>query len=222
MTTQEPPLAPAQTPQPVAPRPTNPSVIEAPSSPPVTTQEPPLDSAKPSPPGPPKVARPEVTEGPTDTPSLPVGISQFAVAEEGVTSGLKPAVYGGLDWLQANGYRAVLHVKSPGEDDAADRQVIENHKLKYLSLDVSPKSLTPAVLDAFNRTVGDKSIRPLFVYDSNGVLAGGLWYLHFRTVARDSDEVARLKAARLGLKSEVDADNRTMWLAIERYLQERK
>ena len=63
---------------------------------------------------------------------------------------------------------------------------------------------------------------PLFVYDQTGVLAGGLWYLHFRTVDRDTDEVARLKAARLGLQSQQNADNRAMWLAIQRYLAEQK
>ena len=185
-------------------------------APPVTREEPP-PATQPAPPASPQVLRPGVAEE-APMPSLPVGISQFAVAEEGVTSGLKPAVYGGLDWLQAHGYRAVLHVKSPGEDDAADRQVIENHKLKYLSLDVSPGTLTPAVVQAFNRVVGDRGNRPLFVYDQSGMLAGGLWYLHFRSVDRDTDEVARLKAARLGLPAEVNADNRAMWLAIERYL----
>jgi len=196
--------------------------------PPATTQEPPLAPATaPAPgasttPAPPNPAKPAVAEESTATPSMPVGISQFAVAQEGVTSGLKPAVYGGLDWLQANGYRAVLHIRSPGEDDTADRQVVDNHKLKYLSLEVSPKTLTPTVVDAFNRMVADAENRPLFVYDNNGVLAGGLWYLHFRTADQASDEVARLKAARLGLKSELDAENRPMWLAIERYLKEQK
>ena len=43
------------------------------------------------------------------------------MAQKEVTSGLKPSL-DGLEWLQANHYRAVLHVRQPGEDDSADRQ----------------------------------------------------------------------------------------------------
>ena len=41
-----------------------------------------------------------------------------------VTSGLRPQL-DGLDWLQAHGYRTVLHIRAPGEDDTADRRQVE-------------------------------------------------------------------------------------------------
>ena len=50
----------------------------------------------------------------------------------------------------------------------------------------------------------------------DGVANGGLWYLHFRTADQESDEVARMKAARLGLKE--DGEAREMWLAIQHLL----
>ena len=59
----------------------------------------------------------------------------------------------GLDWLQTNGYRTVLHLRQPGEDDSADRRQIEKRGLKYLSLELSPQTLTQGVLDEFNRLV---------------------------------------------------------------------
>jgi protein tyrosine phosphatase (PTP) superfamily phosphohydrolase (DUF442 family) len=136
-----------------------------------------------------------------------------------VTSGLKPTLEG-LDWLKANGYRAVLRLREPGEDDAADRRQIEGLGLKYLSLEVSPLTLTKAVLEDFSRQVSDKANRPLFVYDKNGVTAGGLWYLYFRTADHETDEVARLKAARLGLKENQDGEARDMWAAVQKLLSE--
>jgi protein tyrosine phosphatase (PTP) superfamily phosphohydrolase (DUF442 family) len=135
-----------------------------------------------------------------------------------VASGLRPGVDGGLDWLQANGYRAVLHLKSPGQDDSADRQQVLKYGMKYLTLDVSPTTLTPAVVNRFNQIVGDPANKPLFVYDQDGMLAGGLWYLHLRMVDRLTDEQARSRAARLGLKDDPAGEHREMWLAIEKYL----
>jgi protein tyrosine phosphatase (PTP) superfamily phosphohydrolase (DUF442 family) len=160
---------------------------------------------------------PKVTEERAPTPSLPVGIPQFAVAREGVASGLKPFL-DGLDWLRANGYRTVLHLRAPGEDDTADRKQIEKLGLKYVSLEVSPQTLSKEVVNEFNRLLADTTSYPLFVYDQDGTLAGGLWYLHFRTAGQEPDEVARLKATRLGLKDDATGEQRAMWLAIQKFL----
>jgi protein tyrosine phosphatase (PTP) superfamily phosphohydrolase (DUF442 family) len=150
--------------------------------------------------------------------SLPVGIPQFAMVRDQVATGLKPLVDGGLDWLQANAYRTVLHIKEPGQDDAADRQQVERHGMKYQSLDVSPQTLSPAVVDQFNRIVADSSNYPIFVYDRDGMAAGGLWYLYFRMVERDSDSVARSRAARVGLREGESGPHREMWLALQKLL----
>jgi hypothetical protein len=153
------------------------------------------------------------------TPSLPVGIPNFAAVTDRIASGLRPLLEG-LDWLRDQRYRTVVHVKLPGEDDVADRREVEKRGLKYVSLDASPTTLTPAVLEQFNRLVGDAAGYPLFVYDKDGMLAGGLWYLHFRTVDRITDEAARTKANRLGLKDETLGDHKAMWLAIQKLLSE--
>lgn len=186
-------------------------------SPPVITVEPPA-----APPAPvPSATQPTKPATSDDgTSPFPVGIPQFSVATDGVTSGLKPSVYGGLDWLRANGYKAVLHIKAPGADDSADRQVIETYRLKYVPLDVSTKTLCRATLAQFDRIIADPTNRPVFVYDQDGLLAGGLWYLHFRLTDRDNEETARLKAARLGLKSEVTPQNRDMWLAVQQLVKD--
>ncbi|MBV9125982.1 MAG: hypothetical protein JO112_21735 [Planctomycetes bacterium] len=201
----DPETTPSQSP-PAAPRLLPPEITEKPAP---QTPEPPL--AQPT--------RPEPLPERSAAPPLPVGIPQFGVARDQVASGLKPSL-DGLDWLQAKGYRTVLHLKAPGESDSADRQVVEKHGLKYLSLEVSPETLSRAVVDQFTRIVSDSGNFPVFVYDRDGMLAGGLWYLYFRTAEQQSDEVARMRAARLGLKEEATGAHRTMWVAIQKYLSE--
>lgn len=153
--------------------------------------------------------------------ALPVGIPQFALAKAEVATGLKPLL-DGLDWLQANGYRMVLHVRMPGEDDSADRQQIEKRGLKYAALEVSPQSLSQPIVDEFSRLVRDAKDYPLFVYDRDGYLAGGLWYLHFRLIDLQPDEPARVRAARLGFREDSEGTGRQMWLAIQKLLAERR
>jgi len=159
------------------------------------------------------------TQG-SPSPALPVGIAQFAYARGQIATGLRPMLEG-FDWLQAQGYKTVLNVHKPGEDDAADRRMFEKRGMKYLSLEVSPQTLGKGTVDTFNRIV-EESERPLFVYDRDGVLAGGLWYLHFRTAGKLSDEEARSRAGRLGLKTDADGDARTMWVAIQKLLSEQQ
>jgi hypothetical protein len=151
---------------------------------------------------------------------MPVGIPQYQQARNRVASGLKPSLEG-LDWLQTNGYRTVLHIRRPGEDDAADRRQVEKRGMKFVSLELSPQTLTREIVDQFNHLVGDVSCLPLFVYDRDGVLQGGLWYLHFRIVDLAPDEVARIRAGQLGLKDDQAPEQREMWLAIQKFLSGR-
>jgi protein tyrosine phosphatase (PTP) superfamily phosphohydrolase (DUF442 family) len=152
---------------------------------------------------------------------LPVGIAQFANATGQVANGLRPDT-DGVKWLKDNGYRAVLHLRPPGQDDAADRRLFELNKLKYYSLEVSAEGLTSKLLTEFNRIVADKANQPLFVYDKHGLFAGTLWYLHFRTIAKNTDDEARAKATPLGLRVDQDNDHRLMWIAIQKYLSEQQ
>jgi hypothetical protein len=147
---------------------------------------------------------------------LPVGIPEFAPAlPERVASGRKPTL-DGLDWLKANGYKAALALRRPGESESADRKQLEQRGLKPLSLEVSPATLTAATVEAFARTVSDPSSQPLFVYDADGSLAGPLWYLYFRRVERLTDEVARLRAGRLGLRESAGGPHAEMWVAAQK------
>ena len=149
---------------------------------------------------------------------MPVGIADFTRAKVGVATGLKPDL-DGLTWLKQNGYKTVLYLKRPGDEDGAHRQQVEKNGMRFLSLSVSPETLTPQAVAEFNQIINDAGGRPLFVFDRDGSLAGGMWYLHFRTSELLSDDEARLRAGRLGLKENGSAEQKLMWSAVQRHLE---
>ena len=175
------------------------------------------ESAKPTPP---KIA--ESKEPPTATtppPAFPAGIPQFNPVKDDVANGLKPALEDGLDWLQGRGYRTVLQIRKPGEDDSADRKQVEKRGMRYLSLEVSPETLSRKIVAEFSQIVADKAKHPLFVYDRDGSLAGGLWYLHFRLAEQATDDAARVRAGALGFREDRDDSHRSMWLSVQSLLK---
>ncbi len=164
-----------------------------------------------------KTAEPPINK---NTTALPVGIPQFAKALDNVNTGLRPSLDDGLDWLAAHGYRTVAQIRAPGDEDSTDRKQVEKRGMQYVSIEVSPKTLTKAVVQEFTRLVRDKSSQPLFIYDRDGALAGALWYLYFRTVDQFPDDVARIRAGSLGLREDRDGPSREMWLAVQNYLSD--
>jgi hypothetical protein len=182
--------------------------------------EAPPDGARPNPPPvpePPPMPPPAVRDGGDATPPAPVDIPQFAFVKEGVATGLQPFP-DGVRWLADHRYRTVLYVHAPGEDDNIPRKVFERRNIRFLSLELSPATLNKDAIGRFNALVADAGNRPLFVYDKDGSLAGGLWYLYYRTAEGASDDKARAEAARLGFQADENGDHRTMWIAIQRYL----
>jgi protein tyrosine phosphatase (PTP) superfamily phosphohydrolase (DUF442 family) len=173
-------------------------------------------------PEPPRAPRTDEGKPPAASPALPAGIPEFAAVQPGVSAGLRPFLEG-LDWLKEKGYRAALHVRRPGEDDSTDRrELFTRRNITYLSIEVSPQTLKPEIVEQFQKIVDNKDNHPLFVYDRERMLAGGLWYLYFRTVKGLSDEEARRKATALGLKEDENGPHREMWLAIQKYLSDQK
>jgi hypothetical protein len=155
------------------------------------------------------------------TPQLPVDIARFAMARPRVASGLQPGLEG-ITWLEDHGYRTVLHVRGPSEDDVAARRLFDRHRLRYMSLAVSPTTLNRDVFEQFTKIVTDEGNAPLFVYDRDSSLTGGLWFLYYRLVERLDDERARTEAEKLGFRADLDGPHREMWLAVQKYLADAK
>jgi len=154
--------------------------------------------------------------------ALPVGIAQFAHVSAKVSAGLRPSSEEGFAWLKTNNYRTAVHVRLPGENDAADRKEAEQRGLTYISLEVSPNLLTKETVDEFVRLVRDAKQQPMFIYDRDGALTGGLWYLWFRLVEESPDDVARIRARSLGLREDREGAHRDMWQSAQRYVAESK
>ncbi|MBO0697871.1 MAG: hypothetical protein J2P46_05730, partial [Zavarzinella sp.] len=129
------------------------------------------------------------------------GIPDFNQVKDGVSAGGRPEL-DGLDWLQARGYKTVVYLRRPGDDDTTDRRQVERRGMTFVSLLVTPDTLTKEWVDEFNRKVGDSGARPVFVYARDPAAAGAVWYLHLRTAEFLTHDEARVRAARLGLKDE--------------------
>ena len=180
------------------------SARQAPSD----TREPPLKTPAPS----------VKEEQKPDTP--PLDLPGYAIARAKVYNGQQP-FRDGIKWLKEHGFRAVLHVRAPDEDDAAARRMFEKEGLRYESIEVSPRTLNRDLIERFNKLVTDDARLPLFVYDKDGALTGVLWYLYYRIAVNMDDARAREEAARLGFKPESE-DQRTLVLAAQKLLEEMK
>lgn len=196
-------------PEPVAPEPAKPM----PNGPAAPRETPPYTPPSPEP--------PPARDDRGASPDLPVDIPQFAMVKPNIASGLEPFAEG-VAWLKSHGYRSVLHIRAPGEDDAAARRRVEQSGLRYLSLEVSPQTLSRDIVDQFNRVLADANNLPIFVYDADASLAGALWYLHFRLVDRATEEKARESAEHLGFKKDRGDAHLKMWLAVQNLLKDAK
>jgi protein tyrosine phosphatase (PTP) superfamily phosphohydrolase (DUF442 family) len=134
----------------------------------------------------------------------PVGIADFALVKDGVSTGQRPTI-DGLEWLKARGYKTVVSLRSLKDDDTTDRRQVERRDMKFISLLLTPDTLTQQWVDDFNETVGATGSRPLFVYATDADLAGTAWYLHLRTAEFLTHDEARIRAGRLGRIDETSA-----------------
>ena len=150
---------------------------------------------------------------------MPTDIPQFNLVYDKVATGLQPFP-NGYEWLQKQGYKTVLALRQPGEDDSAARQAVERLGMKYMTLEINPAKLSREQVSEFSKLVRDTNAQPLFVSDRKGTLAGALWYLHFQLVDQLPDAQARTRAQRLGLAdpADTDPDLTELWLAIRAVL----
>jgi protein tyrosine phosphatase (PTP) superfamily phosphohydrolase (DUF442 family) len=218
--TSPPPAAPYAPPAPADPLPANPDPgvrLEAPI--PAEDEPPPARFYPPEEPLP-RTTPPTVEEEPGSTPPLPVDIPRFDIVKDNIAGGQQPYP-DGVTWLKERGYRTALFLLPAGEEDSAARRLFEKNGLRYLGLRVSPETLTEDVVQRFNEIVADRANRPLFVFDKDGSLTGGLWFLHFRLIDKLPNDKALAEVERLGFRQD-DPDHTTMWIAVQKYLADHK
>ena len=213
--TVPPPPATIERPMPTTPEATPPSVqLGVPVPRRTESARAPADASK----DPPIAALPKAPQAEEDRePPQPTDVPGYILARPNVATGLKPFP-DGISWLRDRGYKAVLHLRAPGEDNAAARRQFEKKGLKYLSLEVSSTTLTKAVYEQFVTDVVATANHPLYVYDQNGSVVSALWYLYFRVKMDLDDEKALAEVKRIGLKLDDDDDHKKAWIAAQTLL----
>jgi protein tyrosine phosphatase (PTP) superfamily phosphohydrolase (DUF442 family) len=162
--------------------------------------------------------RPSTTPEPPIVPSVMTGVPGFTKLPDGLASGRKPDL-DGLASLKQTGYRTIIYLHPTGTDVSAIRELAGKRELKFIPIEATPEKLTTAV-EEFNAALADKALRPAYVFDDDGVRAGAIWYLHFKTAKSMNDDAARVRAKPLGLTDRGE-EAQAFELAIQRFLSSR-
>jgi uncharacterized protein (TIGR01244 family) len=102
--------------------------------------------------------------------------------------------------LKAEGTRAVLNLRQPGEHRAAEEQeAVEKAGLKYFNIPVEYSNPTAAEVDEFLRITDDPANRPMFIHCTAAIRVGAFWMI--RRVLRDgfTPDAALEEARKVGL-----------------------
>lgn len=160
---------------------------------------------------------------------LPGSISDKPVSAESyepvpgfanVSSGRKPLPEG-LKKLKEKGFTTFAYLHAAGADVTATRDLVEQQGLKFRSVAVSADTLK-ANSETFAELLRETDARPLFVTDDDGVRAGSLWYVYFRSAESLDPDQAKLRATRLGLRDpSASEEQKRFWLAINNLLAAR-
>jgi uncharacterized protein (TIGR01244 family) len=98
--------------------------------------------------------------------------------------------------LKAEGVKAVLNLRQPGEHRADEEQAaVAKAGLKYFNIPVVYASPTDAQVDEFLKITDDPANRPMFIHCTAAIRVGAFWMI--RRVVRDGLTVdAALEEAR--------------------------
>src|SRR3954464_2598491 len=102
--------------------------------------------------------------------------------------------------LKAEGVKAVLNLRTPGEHRAAEEQeAVEKAGLKYFNVPVEYSKPSPASVDEFLRITDDRANRPMFIHCTAAIRVGAFWMI--RRVLRDgfTPDAALEEARKVGL-----------------------
>jgi hypothetical protein len=138
--------------------------------------------------------------------------------KEGLATGRKPSL-DGFDVLKQAGFRTVLYLHAAGADLSPVREIAAKRGLAFVAIETTPERLGGAI-EQFNATVADDARQPIYVFDEDGVRAGIVWYLHFRTADSLNDDSARVRARAFGLTDQGE-EARALSVAAQRYLESR-
>ena len=102
--------------------------------------------------------------------------------------------------LKADGVKAVLNLRTPGEHRADEEQAtVEKAGMKYFNIPVVYRAPTDAQVDEFLRITDDPANRPMFIHCTAAIRVGAFWMI--RRVMRDgmTIDAALEEAKKVGL-----------------------
>src|SRR3954468_21249526 len=80
--------------------------------------------------------------------------------------------------LKADGVKAVLNLRTPGEHRADEEQVaVEKAGLKYFNIPVVYTAPTDAQADEFLKITDDPANRPMFIHCTAAIRVGAFWMI---------------------------------------------
>jgi uncharacterized protein (TIGR01244 family) len=103
--------------------------------------------------------------------------------------------------LKADGVKAVLNLRQPGEHRAEEEQeAVKAAGLKYFNIPVNYQQPSDAAVDEFLKITDDAGNRPMFIHCTAAIRVGAFWMI--RRVLRDglSYEAALEEARKIGLR----------------------
>ena len=104
--------------------------------------------------------------------------------------------------LKADGVKAVLNLRTPGEHRAEEEQAaVEKAGMKYFNIPVVYTAPTAAQVDEFLRITDDPANRPMFIHCTAAIRVGAFWMI--RRALRDgmSVEAALEDGKKVGLNN---------------------
>jgi uncharacterized protein (TIGR01244 family) len=104
--------------------------------------------------------------------------------------------------LKADGVKAVLNLRTPGEHRADEEQeAVTKLGLKYFNIPVVYRDPTDAQVDEFLRITDDPANRPMFIHCTAAIRVGAFWMI--RRAVRDglSVDAALEEGRKVGLNN---------------------
>ncbi|MFY9554076.1 MAG: protein tyrosine phosphatase family protein [Blastocatellia bacterium] len=129
-------------------------------------------------------------------------VPRILCVDERIATGGQPTD-GAFQKLAANGYRAVLSLRtsSEGIDQKHEQEAIEKAGMRYVNIPVISSAPKPEQVDVFINAVKDKNNHPMLIHCGSANRVGAFWMI-YRVVDQGWPEDKALdEATRIGLTS---------------------
>jgi uncharacterized protein (TIGR01244 family) len=107
--------------------------------------------------------------------------------------------------LAANGYRAVLNLRTAAEgiDLKHEQEAVEKAGMRYISVPVVSSAPKPEQVDQFIKAVQDKDNQPMLIHCGSANRVGAFWMIHRAIDQGWPEDKAVEEATKIGLTSPV-------------------